>query len=153
MDGISDKAVERPIVFDWYQDGENCGEPILKVAVFGHTAKTYKAHDNNAWSVIVDGSGIRGFSSKSYAVDEAESTIKKLVKARMSHVKKELNHLFLKPPQDNTAEVARLREALNGLVSDLEMRADKLKQADAQGVVACGNGAYTRAKEALEKSE
>jgi hypothetical protein len=51
---------------------------------------------------------------------------------------------------NNVGECERLRKALEGLVKDLKMRADNLKQEDAQGVVACGNGVWIRACEALK---
>lgn len=63
--------------------------------------------------------------------------------------------LFTAPPNYEALlkDNERLREALKGLVDDLIMRANNLKQKDAIGVVACGNGAWIRANEALKKGQ
>lgn len=49
------------------------------------------------------------------------------------------------------AQNKELVEALEALIADLNMRANKLKQEDACGVVACGNGVWIKANEALAK--
>jgi hypothetical protein len=49
--------------------------------------------------------------------------------------------------QAKQIEIARI--ALQGLIDDLNKRAIKYNEKDAQGVVACGNGVWMRANEAL----
>lgn len=48
------------------------------------------------------------------------------------------------------AAAPELLQSLTKLVEDLELRA-RIGQEDAQGVVACGSGVYTKAKSILEK--
>lgn len=74
---------EKEIIFDWSIVGTNCDQPIKKVYVFGHTAKIYKAFDNNLWSCIIDFKGKRGFHTEKAAIDYAESTIKAKIRNRI----------------------------------------------------------------------
>lgn len=50
------------------------------------------------------------------------------------------------------AEIARLRDALQYVISDLEMRSSG-KRGDEKGIVDIGDGAYMQAKAALTQQE
>lgn len=70
-------ALDRKVLkWGWYVDGENCNEPVYKLNAYGHSAKTYKAHDNQLWSAIVDGSGYRGLLNEAEAKSYVEDVIK-----------------------------------------------------------------------------
>lgn len=80
----------KPIIFDWVQDGENRGEPILKVQVFDYKLQVFKASADDFWSYRINSMGQMNIPSQKEAIQQIEKQVMAFISYRINKAKQDL---------------------------------------------------------------